>query len=252
MVKINEGSYLLDTVSYKHSLVESIKCIKELITSCKVCAIVERPSIVEVYIANERIELAAGIGSLICEDCSSNDMHCDKELLIRITRPVWVDARIVSRGNLECMIYGAKASEADDIKLKLEEIVGTSIRISINEEIPHPIMTNGLILSSMLKELYKEEVPEGGKCGRLETKYPLHPISFIGRFKEHICVNKLFLLHHPLIRRLTYDLLSLNNYPLVQLYRSLGEVLLVNYPLDEENMLLRLALLIGVLYTCAK
>ena len=201
------------------------------------CFIVDNPFVAVVEIEGLRLEMAIGVGSIICEEGCGIGVW-------RLASAAWASGAQIGG---ECAYYGpSRLVEMLDGLVVLREY-DSSERVV---EAARTGESGGLIVAVGVSAIEFEQ--SAGFCGRLEATYPLHPAAAVGKPCYQACIEE----HgEPVgkLSRIVYPLLRLNGKPV--LWWSSGmlrDLMIVGFDPATATSHAKLAALLGVLYTCGK
>jgi hypothetical protein len=205
------------------------------------CAIIGSPFVATVERMGARLEYTVGVGSIVCSpDCGSGE---GKRQLV-LAEAAWGQGRVFGSAP-RCVVAGGDAVR----ELALFGVKTTPVDLHGFVESVLRRGKRGLaVLPHIADALEIERV--GGICGRLHSRNPLHPAGAVGKTGVEACCSDAYTLVGR-IARLAAPILALDNTVVISTITGLGECLILGYnPITSSSRYLRLAGILGILYTC--
>jgi len=233
--KLLENSEVLPIEYILEHPEESIKLVYAA-SRCK-CFIVDNPFVAVVEVKGLRLEMAIGVGSIVCEEGCGIGVW-------RLASSAWASG--VQIGG-ECAYYGP--SRIADMLDGLVFLRGynSSERVVEAAKLGE---SGGLIVAVGVNAIEFEQ--SAGFCGSLEATYPLHPAAVVGKPYYQACIEEY---GEPVgkLSRIVYPLLRLGRKPI--LWWSSGmlrDLMIIGFDPTTATSHAKLAALLGILYTCGR
>lgn len=205
------------------------------------CAIVDSPFVASVERGGLSVEYSVGVGSLVCSP------GCGFTGGLKLLEPAWGRGRVLG-GDLAptCVTVG----EYSGTELS---VLGINVKPlgSLHEffdAVTRQARRGIAVLPLASGELEVERV--GSLCGRLHSRNPLHPAGVVGKPGVNACCEDVHVLVGSRGRMLN-PVLALEDTTVISTIQGMGEGIVYGYdPLSAGSKHLRLAAVLGMLYTC--
>ena len=224
-------------------LLDNPDIIAEVIASisdeCR-CAIIDSPFIVSVEQGGLSVEYSLGVGSLVCSP------GCSLTEGLKLLEPAWGRGRVLGGSGFTCVTAG------DYLGTELS-MLGISVKplgslYEFFDTVTRQARRGIAVLPLVGGELEVEKVRS--LCGRLYSRNPLHPAGAIGKPGVNACCEDVHVLLGSRGRMLN-PILALGNTIVISSIHGMGEGIVYGYdPVNAGSKHLRLAGVLGILYTC--
>ncbi len=239
MVRVDEGWTVILIEEVLKEVDKSIKTLLGLLEAlARGCILVTSPTTTRLCRKDGLcLDLCIGVGSLLCPPgiVESNWV---------VYEPFWCygvkiggKCRLIASKNLALPTVPQAKLESIESYSSLHDVIDT---IGLGERALILLANSNLV----------DVEPQKGCCGVLGTLNPLHPVGVIGRTKWRTCCDKVF---EPVGKGHTLlPILSVGGKTIAWSFNGLGEAVVLGYNPQEVDEPLRLAYLLGLLYSCGE